>query len=681
MKYSIIIPARNANKSLDHVLLAISNSKEIYKSEIILVDDNSVDNTVEIAKKYPHVLIHKINFHMGAGYCRNFGAKKSKGEILVFIDSDVVPDANFLEIISDEIASGSDGVGGDYYYRNTQTYEKMISSFETKFWQNYYPRAEMKFVYGGLCAFKREAWFCSERDFGENKYFSQMASGEDAYACEQISNKHKIIFRADLKGLHLTNLADRFLKRNIQNSYSRLKNIFINGFNKNSYVILEGVGVLSTLFLIFSLILIFILPNLITKSLGLFSVIYFIFTKFKKIETQDYLLMSRVLFIQILGWSIGVMKFCIELLSKPIKNKFLFIKSSILFLTSSKTNRLIFFVTKKCNFNCSWCLDKFREESNSIEAELSFEQIKKITENSKNNILYLIITGGEPFIRNDLDRIAEVFYRNLSTVFITIVSNGSFPEKIEEQLERILITCPNLRVNIQLTVSQMPAQHDQIREFRNSFELILDSSMRIKKLKKIYPQLMFTISTQTDEKNSNSLIEIVNYVKLILSPDDHIISPVRSVPMLITPANESLDYFTKAQEIIERLYNQNKGLFQIFYNQVIRDSLEEIKSIRNGSAKYYKCVAGKKFVTLYENGNLLVCENRQDLIMGNVSNNNFSLDNIISSENAKAAFNQQLSEKCKCDWGCAVTHNLMGSPVFLIKSGLASLIRKKKSFN
>lgn len=87
MNISIIIPMYNSENTIKECLCSIVKSK--YKEyEIIVVDDNSNDRSAEIVKKH-NVIYLKMEKNIGALACRNLGAKIAKGEILLFIDSDI----------------------------------------------------------------------------------------------------------------------------------------------------------------------------------------------------------------------------------------------------------------------------------------------------------------------------------------------------------------------------------------------------------------------------------------------------------------------------------------------------------------------------------------------------------------------------------------------------------------
>jgi len=93
MFISIIIPAYNAEKSLGSLLSQLLSTK-LKNYEVIVVDDGSTDLTAKVAKSTKwnsKVRYYRLSKNSGAAKARNLGAKKAKGEILLFLDSDVLP--------------------------------------------------------------------------------------------------------------------------------------------------------------------------------------------------------------------------------------------------------------------------------------------------------------------------------------------------------------------------------------------------------------------------------------------------------------------------------------------------------------------------------------------------------------------------------------------------------------
>lgn len=92
---SVIVPAYNAQRTVGSCLDALSAQdypKERY--EIIVVDDGSVDSTADVIRRYPVKYIYQTN--SGPATARNAGAFASSGEVILFTDSDCVPDRNWI---------------------------------------------------------------------------------------------------------------------------------------------------------------------------------------------------------------------------------------------------------------------------------------------------------------------------------------------------------------------------------------------------------------------------------------------------------------------------------------------------------------------------------------------------------------------------------------------------------
>ena len=90
---SIIIPVLNAELYIPRLMDAFYSQAEVQPMEVILVDSGSTDNTKEIASSYSKVRVVSIT-DFTHGYSRNFGAKKAKGDLLVFLSQDAVPATN-----------------------------------------------------------------------------------------------------------------------------------------------------------------------------------------------------------------------------------------------------------------------------------------------------------------------------------------------------------------------------------------------------------------------------------------------------------------------------------------------------------------------------------------------------------------------------------------------------------
>ena len=105
-KISVVIPARNEEEYIGKTLDGILQNK--LNVEIIVVCDNCMDSTREIAEKYTKN-VFDVNFD-NVAKSRNYGAKEAKGEILVFLDADTLVSENYFTEIQRYMKSYDYGV-------------------------------------------------------------------------------------------------------------------------------------------------------------------------------------------------------------------------------------------------------------------------------------------------------------------------------------------------------------------------------------------------------------------------------------------------------------------------------------------------------------------------------------------------------------------------------------------
>ena len=115
MNLSVIIPAFNEADYLPATLESIQQTSEHLKAradvdvEVIVVDNNSTDDTAEIAESTGARVVRESV--QSIGRARNCGASAAQGDVLVFVDADVTVPATLLEAVH-EAMSGPACIGG-----------------------------------------------------------------------------------------------------------------------------------------------------------------------------------------------------------------------------------------------------------------------------------------------------------------------------------------------------------------------------------------------------------------------------------------------------------------------------------------------------------------------------------------------------------------------------------------
>src|SRR3989344_268480 len=224
--------------------------------------------------------------------------------------------------------------------------------------------------------------------------------------------------------------------------------------------------------------------------------------------------------------------------------------------------QVIFHVTFRCNSRCSFCFNwKNIDEVKSN--ELTLDEINKISK-SLPEFPWFLISGGEPFLRNDLDEIIEIFCKNNKIKHITLPTNGLLTNKIAEKVESILKKCPSISLNLVLSLDGIKEKHDKIRGIKGNFNKLMQTYKLLMPLRKKYSNLAVKFNTVISNTNYKELGKIIDYVKF-LKADMHTIDFIRGSPRdkyaSLPPRKEILKLIRKIQDTYN-YYNGYKNLKQ-----------------------------------------------------------------------------------------------------------------------
>ena len=279
---------------------------------------------------------------------------------------------------------------------------------------------------------------------------------------------------------------------------------------------------------------------------------------------------------------------------------------------------LIFNVTYRCNSRCITCF-AWRDLKNSdIKKELKLSEVKKISSKLK-KIEWLLLSGGEPFLRKDIDEICYVFYKQNKTRRITIPTNGLDPKVIGYKTESILKKCRKAKVVISLALDDIGEKHDKIRGVKGNFKKLMESYSRLSRLKKRYKNLSINLNTVLFNVNIKNVKNITEYVlKNMPDVDFHGFELLRGLPRnskLKTPLWQEYELVLKVIKKYWKNYDFYKmGLARLIKSAKILARDIELESLKKGK-RIIPCYAGSISGVIGAYGDVQLCE-----LMGKVGN-------------------------------------------------------------
>jgi len=223
-------------------------------------------------------------------------------------------------------------------------------------------------------------------------------------------------------------------------------------------------------------------------------------------------------------------------------------------VTPPRPINVTFSVTRNCQSRCRTCYIWKQE----CREELSLPRIESLFR-SIGWTYFFNVSGGEPFLREDLPEIVGLACRYMRPAVIHIPTNALAPGRIETMTERILAIisteAPGTVLTIKPSMDGIGADHDEIRGVPGNFERLLDTLERLKALRCSHSNLHVGVGTVISRFNAANLLKIIDFAGT-LGVDTYIneVAEEReeffNIGSGITPAGESygeiMEVFKKA---------------------------------------------------------------------------------------------------------------------------------------
>jgi sulfatase maturation enzyme AslB (radical SAM superfamily) len=155
------------------------------------------------------------------------------------------------------------------------------------------------------------------------------------------------------------------------------------------------------------------------------------------------------------------------------------------------------------------------------EKEFKTWEFEKTFQALERNPIWFVISGGEPYLRNDLVKICRAAYEYCSPQGITIPTNALLPKIIENNTKKILEQCSNTYIGINVSLDGIGEKHDYIRGIHGNFSKFIDTYQRLKKLKSEFSNLNIGIHSVISNYNIMDIVQLYNFIKT-LKPDSYI---------------------------------------------------------------------------------------------------------------------------------------------------------------
>ncbi len=330
--------------------------------------------------------------------------------------------------------------------------------------------------------------------------------------------------------------------------------------------------------------------------------------------------------------------------------------------------QLTFFVTRRCNFRCPFCFYLKAGKQGQLAPELSLQEISRVAA-SLGDLLWVLFSGGEVFLREDLPDVSAIFHDLNHAAILTYPTNGSMPEVITEKTEEILKRCKKSVVVLKLSLDGVGDAHDALRQMPGSFEKLMATYERLVGLREKHPNLelgvntLFCSETQDRLEGAGGLIEFVRSLEKI---DSHTITLVRGD--LEDPHYKHID-LGKYERLIRSLESRLEsgeaplhrfpgGRFKAVQDNLQRRLIHETMSQQR---RLVPCYAGRLNLVLTETGELYPCEMSKESF-GNLREAGYDVRRLLGSMRGREILEGISGGGCYCSHECYFLTNILFNP-------------------
>jgi glycosyltransferase involved in cell wall biosynthesis len=681
MKFSIVIPTYNSEKTIKKCLDSVFSQKR--DCEVIIVDNASNDNTLEIVQGYSVKLV-KLDFNYGPSFARNRGVSLSEGDVVIFLDSDCVLGENSLDYFAEDFNKGFDIVQGTYDFEIPK--DLGICSFTRNSYKVFKLANIEKDYVSGLNSY----CFAIRKDvFVKNKGFDVLRDCvEDVeLGLRLIKNGYKIFLDRRIKVVHLkkynfislltTDYKKVFNKTRLMLDLRKERKKVSFSLNSIDKVRKEIISLFLSPLIFISFLLGFVYHFLWYIGIGFMLLFVWLSIEFLSfiLKRSNFMVLIRafvIYYFEILSSFLAFVSAIILSFWNRINIDFYRIFKKIFITKNTLPEQITFFITNKCNLKCKHCF--YWNNLNKCE-DFNIDEFKIVAKNI-GKFRFASITGGEPFLRDDIDEIVKTIVEINKVKRISIPTNGFLTDRVVELTGKILKAIDNKsRIIVKVSLDGTKDIHNQIRGDNRCFDNAINTLKKLKKLSEENNNLKVGVLMTFFSLNANDLKTLYEWVMREISPNFVSLNLVRGDLKNDEIKNVDLTEYNKLYERIEKDFKKKDDLLYLFYssykNRVRRVIFEVIKN-----RKYpFRCYAGRLSCVVDEKLNVFACEALKKSI-GNLREFNYDFTKLWFSKNADEIRRYIDLQKCICHNEC----NIQINSFFSIKelSGIVFNILKFK---
>jgi MoaA/NifB/PqqE/SkfB family radical SAM enzyme len=323
-------------------------------------------------------------------------------------------------------------------------------------------------------------------------------------------------------------------------------------------------------------------------------------------------------------------------------------------------------VTYSCPSRCATC-DIWQKKVD----DLSVDEYGRIFETLEKVPIWVTVSGGDQFIRKELDEIIGLIRTQIEPSIINIPMNAIMTERIFALLPKIAHRSRGSQLVLNLSVDEIGERHDELRGADRNWEKLLLVRDLIKDLQKTYDHVVLGVHTVVSRFNVHRMQEIEREARRIFEPQSYITEVAENRVELKTVDKEIAPDVADYRVVVEHLkegIRRERSLnpvarlvesLRLEYYDLAARILEEKRQVID-------CYAGWASAHLAPDGHLWGCCVRAES-MGNLRDHAYDFRTVWFGDTAERFRRSVKNKECACPLANASYTNLLLDPASLVR--------------